>query len=423
LRRRKARKLCGDIMAEPTIISAPPALRHEKISIEALKVIQRLQQSGYQAYVAGGGVRDLLLGRHPKDFDIATSAHPNEVRRVFHNCRLIGRRFRLAHVLFRGLFIEVATFRATVDAETDEQPEAPLAGRNEPPEAFRAQDGMILRDNVYGTAEQDAWRRDFTVNALFYDPQAHKVIDYCGGLPDLERRILRSIGDPFVRFREDPVRMLRACRFAGALDFQIEPHADHAISQLRDDLARASPSRMYEEVLKLFNSGAAEAIFRHLHRTGLFKVIFPEAGDWFATEEGEEALLRVYHALRQMDVWKKHGHGISAPLAWALAFGPYHEHRAALLQKEGMKPAPALAIATTEHLRGLAKRVQVFKWVVRDASLLMAAQPVFEKTREGARTGRFRTRHYFGDALVYLKLRSAWTGQGPDLVHWWQQHL
>jgi poly(A) polymerase len=410
-------------MAEPTIIPAPPLLRREKISFEALKVIQRLQDQGFQAYLAGGGVRDLLLGRHPKDFDIATSAQPNEVRRVFHNCRLIGRRFRLAHILFRGMFIEVATFRSPVVAEDDAEPEQPLAGRNAPLEAFRARDGMILRDNVFGTAEQDAWRRDFTVNALFYDPEAHQVIDYVGGLPDLDRRLLRSIGDPLIRYREDPVRMLRACRFAGTLDFQIEPHADHAIMSLRDDLALASPSRMYEEVLKLFNSGAAEPIFRHLHRTGLFRVIFPEAGAWLATEEGEVAQLRIYHALRQMDVWKKHGHDINPALAWAVAFGPYHEHRALQLERKGLKTSPALAMATIEHLHGLAKSVQVFKHVIRDASLIMAAQPTFEKTRESVRAERFRTRHYFGDALVYLKLRSAWTNSGADLVQWWQQHL
>ena len=413
-------------MPEPHVIPAPAALRREKISPEALKVIRRLQEHGFQAYVAGGGVRDLLLGRHPKDFDIATSAHPNEVRRVFHNCRLIGRRFRLAHILFHGDFIEVATFRAGVSesAPPDEAArQEPLAKRHEPPEAFRVQDGLILRDNVFGTAEQDAWRRDFTINALFYDPEAHTVIDYVGGLPDLERRILRIIGDPLVRYREDPVRMLRACRFAGALDFQIEPHADHAIMMLKDNLAQASPSRMYEEVLKLFNSGAAEAIFRHLHRTGLFNVIFPEAGAWLNTEEGEDAQLRIFHALRQMDVWKRHGHAITPALAWALAFGPYHEHRAAELQREGLKPAPALALATLRHLRGLARRVQVFKAVMRDASLIMAAQPNFERTREGVKAGRFRTRHYFGDALLYLKLRTAWAGTGPELVQWWQQHL
>jgi poly(A) polymerase len=410
-------------MAEPTIISAPAALRREKISPEALKVIRRLQEHGFQAYLAGGGVRDLLLGRHPKDFDIATSAHPNEVRRIFRNCRLIGRRFRLAHILFHNGFVEVATFRAGVEAKVDAQSEAPLAGRAAPPEAFRARDGLILRDNVFGDAEQDAWRRDFTVNALFYDPEAHEVLDYVGGLPDLERRILRIIGDPFVRYREDPVRMLRACRFAGALDFQIEPHADHAIGQLKDGLAQASASRMYEEVLKLFNSGAAEAIFRHLHRTGLFGVIFPDAGVWLNTEEGETAQLRIYHALRQMDVWKRHGHAITPALAWALAFGPYHEHRAAALQRTGLRAAPALAGATTDHLRGLAQRVQVFKSVIRDASLIMAAQPTFENTREGVKAERFRTRHYFGDALVYLKLRAAWNNAGRDLVHWWQQRL
>jgi len=412
------------IMAEPTIITAPPALRREKISFEALKVIQRLQQQGFQAYLAGGGVRDLLLGRHPKDFDIATSAQPNEVRRVFHNCRLIGRRFRLAHILFRGgMFIECATFRSPVVAEDDTAPETPLAGRDAPLEAFRARDGMILRDNVFGTAEQDAWRRDFTVNGMFYDPEAHQVIDYVGGLPDLERRVLRSIGDPLVRYREDPVRMLRACRFAGTLDFQIEPHADHAINALRNDLALASPSRMYEEVLKLFNSGAAEPIFRHLHRTGLFNVIFPQAGAWLDTEEGEAAQLRIYHALRQLDVWKKHGHDINPALAWAVAFGPYHEHLAAKLEQEGLKVSPALAMATINHLHGLAKRVQVFKHVIRDASLIMAAQPTFEKMREGVRAERFRTRHYFGDALVYLKLRSAWSNSSVELVQWWQQHL
>ena len=410
-------------MAEPTIIAAPPALRREKISYEALKVIQRLQEQGFQAYLAGGGVRDLLLGRQPKDFDIATNAQPNEVRRVFHNCRLIGRRFRLAHILFRGMFIEVATFRSPVEAANDETPEEPLAGRDSPPEAFRARGGMILRDNVFGTAEQDAWRRDFTVNALFYDPGQHQVIDYVNGLLDLERRVLRCIGDPLVRYREDPVRMLRACRFAGTLDFQIEPHADHAIHTLRGDLALASPSRMYEEVLKLFNSGAAEPIFRHLHRTGLFRVIFPDAGAWLATEAGQEAQLRIYHTLRQMDVWKQHGHNIEPALAWALAFGPYHEHCAEKLALKGIKSSPALALATLDHFRGLAKHVQVFKHVARDASLIMAAQPTFEKTRENVRAERFRTRHYFGDALVYLKLRSAWTNSGAELVQWWQQHL
>lgn len=410
-------------MAEPHVIPAPPILRREKIGHEALTVISRLQEHGFQAYLAGGGVRDLLLGRHPKDFDIATSAHPNEVRRIFHNCRLIGRRFRLAHILFRNTFIEVATFRAAVDAEAEVETAAPLAGRTLPPEAFRSQNGLILRDNVFGDAEQDAWRRDFTINALFYDPQAHQVIDYVGGLPDLERRVLRIIGDPLVRYREDPVRMLRACRFAGALDFQIEPHADRAILTLKENLAQASPSRMYEEVLKLFNSGAAEAIFRHLHRTGLFGVIFPEAGAWLNTEDGEDAQLRIYHALRQMDVWKRHGHAITPALAWALAFGPYHERRAAELRQDGLKPAPALALATINHLRGLAQRVQVFNAVIREASLIMAAQPTFELTREGVKAGRFRTRHYFGDALIYLKLRTAWTGTGQELVHWWQQHL
>jgi len=401
-------------MTEPIIIPAPETIRHEKISPEALKVIRHLQQHGFQAYLAGGGVRDLLLHRHPKDFDVATGAHPNQVRRIFRNCRLIGRRFRLAHILFQNHTVEVATFRALL-----ETPEAPSGA---PQGAFRAHEGLILRDNVFGTAEQDAWRRDFTINALFYDPEAHQVIDYVGGLADIERRLIRVIGDPLVRFREDPVRMVRAVRFAAACRCIIEPSADHAIEVMRDQLARASPNRMYEEVLKLFASGAAEGVFRHLVRTGLFDVLFGAAGAWLRTPAGQAALPRSYHALHQMDVWKQHGQAIGPALAWALAFGPYHEHRAAELMRQGLKPAPALAQATSDHLLGLAARVQVFRSVIRDASLLMAAQPLFEKT-QGARADRFRTRHYFGDALVYLKLRAAFTGQQRELLHWWQQRL
>ena len=420
-------------MTEPTIIPAPDSIRHEKISPEALRVIRHLQQNDFQAYLAGGGVRDLLLHRHPKDFDIATSAHPNQVRKIFRNCRLIGRRFRLAHIIFHNHIVEVATFRTLVSA-SEAEPDLSSAGRDAavemradtsphvPHGAFRAREGLILRDNVFGTAEQDAWRRDFTINGLFYDPEAHQVIDYVGGLPDIERRIIRVIGDPFVRFREDPVRMVRAVRFAAACDCTIEPAADRAILAMCDQLALASPNRMYEEVLKLFASGAAEGVFRHLIRTGLFNVLFADAGVWLRSSEGHAALPRIYHALHQMDVWKKHGQAINPALAWSLAFGPYHEHRAAALIRRGLKLAPALAQATFDQLLGLASRVQVFRSVIRDASLIMAAQPLFETT-QGTRADRFRTRHYFGDALVYLKLRVAFTGQHRELLHWWQQRI
>ncbi|MCX6996920.1 MAG: poly(A) polymerase, partial [Kiritimatiellaeota bacterium] len=305
------------------------------------------------------------------------------------------------------------------DTAADGAAEAPPTA---PHGAFRAREGLILRDNVFGTAEQDAWRRDFTVNGLFYDPEAHEIIDYVGGLPDIARRIIRVIGDPLVRFREDPVRMVRAVRFAAACHCEIEPSADRALAVMRDQLALASPNRMYEEVLKLFASGAAEGIFRHLLRTGLFDVLFAEAGAWLHAPEGHAALPRIYHALHQLDVWKKHGQAINPALAWALAFGPYHEHAAEALMRQGLKPAPALAEAAHRHLFGLAARVQVFRSVIRDVGLIMAAQPLFEKT-QGARADRFRTRHYFGDALVYLKLRVAFTGQHRELLHWWQQRL
>ncbi len=184
------------------------------IAETALKVLYRLRAAGFESYLVGGGVRDLLLGREPKDFDIATDAHPDEVRALFRNCRLIGRRFRLAHVHFGREIIEVATFRGSHDGEG------------------AAGDGMILRDNVYGTLEEDAWRRDFSINSLYYDIRDFSVVDFTGGLDDLEAGLLRVIGDAGQRYREDPVRMLRAIRFAAKLGFRIHPGSETPIFEL-----------------------------------------------------------------------------------------------------------------------------------------------------------------------------------------------
>ncbi len=193
------------------------SISRANISENALKVLYRLNKAGYEAYLVGGGVRDLLLGREPKDFDVATDASPEEVRKLFRNCRLIGRRFRLAHVHFGREIIEVATFRAAHEPESD---------------GAVSENGMLLRDNVYGTLEEDAWRRDFTVNALYYNIRDFSVVDYTGGMADLQAGRLRIIGDPHERFREDPVRMLRAVRFAAKLGFRIDPESEAAIREL-----------------------------------------------------------------------------------------------------------------------------------------------------------------------------------------------
>jgi len=285
------------------------SLSRKWIGTNALRVLYRLKEKGYHAYLVGGGVRDLLLGREPKDFDVATDARPHEVKKIFRNCRLIGRRFRLAHIYFHNEIIEVATFRAMVteDPEIETGPETaaqpPLlaipsppesvasetqtqqpAEKSRPPRLLMNEDGMILRDNVFGTPEEDALRRDFTVNALFYNIADFSVIDYVGGMQDLRLGLIRIIGDPVVRFTEDPVRMVRAVRFAAMLGFEIEENTYRAMLELKDRLALASPSRMYEEVLKLFLLGEGEKTYHLLRKTGIFGVIFPRLNEWLDTE-------------------------------------------------------------------------------------------------------------------------------------------
>jgi poly(A) polymerase len=278
-------------MVEPTIVprSAHPLSRRQ-IDPDALKVLYRLHEHHYVAYLVGGSVRDLLLDRRPKDFDIGTSAHPHQVKKLFRNCWIIGRRFRLAHVKFGTKTIEVATFRRQVDASTT--PEAEIAEAEQAElngadpgnalddrsdlETRRQQDRLIQRDNTYGTPEEDAFRRDFTVNALFYDIGTFSIIDYVGGLQDLHSRMIRCIGNPDVRFLEDPVRMLRAVVLAARLEFTIDDPILDSIDALKHEIARSAPARLLEEYFKILRSGHAEEAFRQLHATGLLKEITPE---------------------------------------------------------------------------------------------------------------------------------------------------
>ena len=273
-------------MAEPTIVPrAEHSISRRDVDPDALKVLYRLHEHNYIAYLVGGSVRDLLLNRRPKDFDIGTSAHPHQVKKLFRNCWIIGRRFRLAHVKYGNKTIEVATFRrhfaaseATPEAEevfadaeaNDQEQEAAAPARR------RAEDHLIHRDNTYGTPEEDAFRRDFTVNALFYDIGTFSIIDYVGGLQDLDARLIRCIGDPEVRFLEDPVRMLRAVVLAARLQFDIDEPALDAIATHRHEIARSAPPRLLEEYYKILRSGHAEEAFKQLRATGLLKAITPE---------------------------------------------------------------------------------------------------------------------------------------------------
>jgi poly(A) polymerase len=256
-------------------------ISRKNIDPDALKVLYRLRQHNHVAYLVGGSVRDMLLDRTPKDFDIGTSAHPYEVKRLFRNCWIIGRRFRLAHVKFGTKIIEVATFRKQIPAGTEEEPAAQVpAAAPAPNDAFREDvedvDRLIQHDNTFGTPEEDAFRRDFTLNALFYDIETFSIIDYVGGLDDIRARLIRCIGNPDERFQEDPVRMFRAVALAARLDFTIDEPVLQSIARQHGELARSAPARLIEEIYKVMRAGAAENTFRRLVDTGLLAAIAPE---------------------------------------------------------------------------------------------------------------------------------------------------
>jgi poly(A) polymerase len=264
-------------MSVPVIIPrSDHPISRQHIDPDALKVLYRLRQFDHIAYLVGGSVRDLLLGRTPKDFDVGTSAHPYQVKRLFRNCWIIGRRFRLAHVRFGPKVIEVATFRRQIPAGTEEEPVAVPPVPAPPSAAVDDADLLIHHDNTFGTPEEDAFRRDFTLNALFYDIETRSIIDYVGGLEDIRASLIRCIGVPEERFQEDPVRMLRAVALASRLDFRIDEPILRAIERYHGELARSAPARLMEEIYKVLRAGAAENTFRMLVDTGLLAAIAPE---------------------------------------------------------------------------------------------------------------------------------------------------
>lgn len=258
------------------------SVSRKHVSENALKVLYRLHNSGYQSYIVGGGIRDLLLGLSPKDFDVVTDATPHEVQKLFRNCRLIGRRFRLAHVYFREEIVEVATFRSNHDLE-------------------EMRDGMIVHDNEYGTIDQDVWRRDFTVNAIYYNIADFSLVDYVDGLSDLNNRILRMIGDPDLRYREDPVRMLRAIRLSAKLGFTIEPATAASIKKNVELIRHVSPSRLFDEIQKLFKEGAALAVFKSLLSYGFIDYLFPSLAAYLKLPNAPSCHAFLEQALKNTD--------------------------------------------------------------------------------------------------------------------------
>jgi len=273
-------------------------ISRKQISKEALDVLYQLKRAGYDTYLVGGAVRDLLLGLSPKDFDVVTNATPEEIKKVFkRQCRLIGRRFRLAHIVFGREIIEVATFRGDGDGGL----KGKLAGKKQLNHVRQTDDsGRLLKDNVYGTIEEDVWRRDFTVNSLYYNIKNFSIVDYAGGFDDIHKGVIRLIGDPETRYREDPVRMIRAIRFAVKLGFEIEQQTENPIFEMGELLASVSNARMFEEVLKLFHSGKGVEILDELRHYDLFQFLFPLTDDYL--EDGCDKTYKVIiEALKSTD--------------------------------------------------------------------------------------------------------------------------
>ncbi len=396
---------------EPVIVKrADHNVSRKNISSAAIKVLYRLKDEGHTAYLAGGGVRDLLLERNPKDFDVATDATPEQIRKMFRNCRLVGRRFRLAHILFRGEVIETSTFRAPIPEEENGE---------HCTNTFRAsENGMVVRDNIFGSPEQDALRRDFTINALFYNIADFSVIDYAGGLKDLEAKVIRVIGDPDKRFAEDPVRMIRAARFAGSLGFTIEPEAYDSICRNKDILRQASPSRMYEEVQKLFFCGHARAVFQWLERTDLLHPMFHDFSHWI--DEDKKRHDWVIQTLDQMDRWRQAGLKVHPGLLFALIFGEYHEFCADQLLQEGLSAHDAARQSVHNHLKGMCGNVCIPKQVIYQVSDIMSNQLRFPKTK-GHRPQRFMHNRGFLDAFLYFKFSSKVHNRNRELLEFWAE--
>lgn len=310
-------------------------ISRKHISSGALKVMARLRAAGFQAYLVGGGVRDLLLGGQPKDFDVATDAHPEQIRELFRSSRIIGRRFQIVHVRFGPETIEVTTFRGS-HAEPDGDEKKPNTQRSARNEA-----GMLLRDNVYGSIEEDAVRRDFTVNALYYTTENFAVYDFTTGMEDLDDRVIRIIGDPERRYREDPVRMLRAARFAAKLDFSIEVNTAAPLRELAPLLGNIAAARMFDEVLKLFMAGHGEATYRHLLEYGLFAPLFPATAD--AIDDGQplgnELILQ---ALRNTDQRIADEKPVTPAFIYAALLWPALQREVAELTAQGVPEIPGM---------------------------------------------------------------------------------
>jgi len=375
----------------------------DDISKNALKVLYRLHKSGYQAFLVGGCVRDAMLKLHPKDFDVATNATPEQVRSLFGNCRLIGRRFRLAHVRFGRELIEVATFRAAANHSDDDH--------------AHDEEGRIVRDNVYGSIEEDVWRRDFTCNALYYNIADFSIWDYTGGANDVERRHLVLIGDPDKRLREDPVRMLRAVRFAAKLDFTIDESVAIPMKKDLPLLANVPAARLFDEFLKLFQAGFAERTFELLREYNLFALLFPATDEELDLDPTFVEFVRA--ALRNTDRRVKAGKSVTPSfLIGVFLWNPTMKLAAIRRSEEKMSESQSLGLAAYELSAQQQRRIAIPKRFTVPMREMLSLQPRFVQTR-GKRAMKLLEHRRFRAAYDFMLLLSEIGKFDPDIAKFW----
>jgi poly(A) polymerase len=396
------------VAAPTTIPRAEHNLSRRLVDDDALRVITRLQKNDFETYLVGGGVRDLLLERRPKDFDIGTSAHPPQIKRLFRNCWIIGRRFRLAHIKFGEKTLEVATFRRKVPPETDDEKTARQAERDrlKKPDGSGPIRRYIPRDNTFGTAEEDASRRDFTINALFYDVATRSILDYVDGMRDIRSRRIRCIGDPNERFVEDPVRMLRAVVLAARLDLTIDSAILTAIRRHRGEIVHSSPARLLEELYKIGRSGSAERIVHDLGEIGLLKFIAPEL------DRARSDALSL--SLASLDRYRARFEDIPSTLRNSLLLGTFVTPFASIDRPRRRVPRDPSTTRPPEVALGLlpiARRDLEHLRQVLDLQRRLTDDQLPQRTRR-----TLTRRAAFNDALTWMEIH----GQTPELIESWR---
>ena len=400
---RKAPANSGDA----TVVGANKhGIRRESLSSGSLRTVETLQQQGFKAYVVGGAVRDLLAGRKPKDFDVATNATPEQVRNCFRRSRIIGRRFQIVHVLMGAETIEVTTFRGHHGQQSSHRAQTDNQGR-------------VLRDNVFGSQKDDAMRRDFTVNALYFDPATETIIDYHRGLSDLKQKTLRMIGDPATRYRDDPVRMLRAVRLASKLDLTIEPATRQPIVELAGLIENVPPSRLFDEMLKLLTSGDAVKCLKRLRNEGLHHGVLPLLDVILDQPLGERFVML---ALEKTDQRVREGKPISpgflfATLLWHQVLAKWEA-----LKTGGERPIPALFAAMDDVLDVQAEKLAITRRVAGDIKDIWLLQPRFEQ-RSGKRPYALIEQARFKAGYDFLLLRAESGEIDAELGRWWTDFL